>query len=80
MSVETEFQRRLESKLDKVYAEKQEQLAWGICTHAANTGEEYTTRCGYLKAIRDIADIIKEVSKSLHGDGESKKEDESSVY
>lgn len=67
MSAETEFQRRLEKQLDDKYRECRDQLANGICLHHPTPHEDYASRTGYLRAIKNIAEICQEIAKQMNG-------------
>lgn len=67
MSAETEFQHRLEKLLDERYIECRDQLAQGICLQHPEPIYDYASRAGYLRAISNIGEMIKEIAKQMNG-------------
>lgn len=68
MSAETEFQRRLEERMDKEYGARCESFIFYKC----NDPHDNAHQRGYLNAIRDMGEWIKEVAKSLYDTGETR--------
>lgn len=64
----TEFKTVLENRLDILYAERRDHLANGLCNTHPKPETDYAYRTGYLAAIRDIGDMIKEVTREVNGD------------
>lgn len=61
MDAETEFQQRLERKINEAIAEGTLQLASGI----APSFDEYRWRCGFLKALSQMFEMTALVAREM---------------
>lgn len=69
-SFEAAFANRLQQKLDKIFADRLDALAGGGCLRGnfvEHTGAAYHQEVGYFQALRDVAELMREVESDLLG-------------
>ena len=59
-TLDTEFGRRLDKRLEDVLTDKVKQIITGHMEHG-----DYKHACGYVKAIKDVAILCEEIDKDM---------------